>query len=230
VSKRLKWIFGLVLAVVIIEELCLPWLVSSCVTLGMAEILATERVTVSIEKRPALAMVAGLFDRIAVKTENAKVDKINFAEFDVVLTDVKLDAQALIGRRQLVVQSAGDAELTAVLTQEELSRFLNQAVKGVKNAVVTVSDNQVKVNGDFGLSGIASVAVTLEGRIIADGQKIKFVTDRFLINNTLVGKLGGAALTEVVLADLKKLPFGVTVRTISMDNGKVTVYADNRVN
>lgn len=227
-NKRLKWGLGVIVVAVIASELLLPWLVSIFIARSMIGIVGTDQVAATIEKRPALAMVTGQFDRVAIKAQGAKLDKIMFDELDAVLTDVRLDQQALLVNRQLVVKSARNVEMTAVLSQEELSRFLNQSVKGVKNAVVTVDGGQVKVNAEFGIGGIASLAVTLEGRVAADNQKIKFVTDRFLINHTLVGKIGGIALTEIPLVDLKKLPFGVMVSNISMEQGKVTVFADNQ--
>ncbi|MBP2655045.1 MAG: hypothetical protein H6Q73_2614 [Firmicutes bacterium] len=225
--KQSRMAIILILVVVIASQFLLPWLVSKVVARGMAGVLGTEQVTATVEKSPAMLMLGGRFDRVVISAQNARVDRLIFAEIDAVLTDVKLDAAALISGQQLVVKSAKEVNLTASITQEELSRYLNQAVKGVKNAVVSVNGGEVKISGDFGLGKIASVAVTLEGRVSADDQKIKFVTERFLINNTLVGKIGGTALTEVPLVDLKKFPFNVVVRQITMEDGKVTVFADN---
>jgi hypothetical protein len=121
-----------------------------------------------------------------------------------------------------------DIDLTAVITQDELSRFLNQNVKGVKGAVVTINAGKVQVTSNFALGSLASLAITLEGKIAGDGQKLKFVTERFLLNNNMVGNIGGSVLTEIPLVDLKKLPFGVSVRVVNMEDGKVTIFADNR--
>lgn len=56
-------------------------------------------------------------------------------------------------------------DLTAVITQEELSRYLNQNVKGVKNANVAVTPDKTIVNGELTIGGFAKVTVNLEGKI-----------------------------------------------------------------
>lgn len=226
--RRFGVVVLIVFAAVLAAELAIPWLVGSLVAKGMTGLTASDRVTAEVEKRPALLMFGGRFDSVRIRAADARVDKIVFAELDAVLRDVALDMGALLARKGVVVQSVRDVDLTAVITQEELGRYLNQSVKGIRNAKVTVNDGKVQVGANFILGQIASVAITLEGRITADGQRIKFVTDRFMLNNTMVGNIGGTVLTEVQLVDLSKLPFGVSARQVKMDNGRVTILADNR--
>lgn len=227
--KRLSLVLIIILAVLAASEFLLPRLLGSLVAKGMSQAVGSEQVTASVAKTPALLVFGGQFDAVNIRAVEARIDnKIVFAELDTVLQDVALDMEALLSRRTVVVKSVRDIDLTAVITQEELGRYLNQAVKGVKNAVVTVSGGKVQVKGNFVLGGIASVAVGLDGKIVGDGQKIKFVTERFLLNNSMVGNIGGTVLTEIPLVDLQKLPFGVGVRTITMEDGRVTIFADNR--
>lgn len=226
--KRLAIILAVILAAVIAAELAMPWLIGGLVARGMTGATGSERVSADLAKRPALLMLGGRFDSVRIRAVDARVDKITFAELDATLRDVALDMDALLGRRQVVVKTVRDIDLVAVLTQDELSRYLNTAVKGVKNATVTVSGGRVQVGANFLLGSIASVAITLDGKIVGDGHRIKFVTDRFLLNNTAVGNIGGSVLTEIPLVDLRKLPFGVQARQVTMEDGKVTIYADNR--
>jgi hypothetical protein len=227
--KRLSIVVIIILAVFTASEFLLPRMVGSLVARGMSQAVGSEQVTARVEKTPALLVFGGQFDSVAIRAVDARIDnKIVFAELDTVLQDVALDMGALMNRRAVVIKSVRDIDLTAVITQEELGRYLNQAVKGVKNAVVTVSGGKVQVKGNFVVGGIASVAVGLDGKIVGDGQRIKFVTERFLLNNNMVGNIGGTVLTEIPLVDLKKLPFGVGVRTITMEDGRVTIFADNR--
>jgi len=127
------------------------------------------------------------------------------------------------------LQSVTDVDIIVVMRQDDLAQCLNQTVKGVKNAVVTITSDQVKASSTFAIGGFANVDVGLEGRIVGDGQKIKFVTEKFLINNRASGNIAGTLLTEIPLLDLNKLPFHVGVRDIVMENGKVSIYLDNRL-
>ena len=179
-------------------------------------------------KRPALGMIAGSFDKITVDATDAKVDKIAFSQFRATLTEVQLDRERLYFRRVVVLEQVKDVDVMAVITQEEVARYINQNVKGVKNATVIMDKGKMQVTSSFAFGGLATVAITLEGRIVGDGQKIKFVTDRFLLNNAVAGNIGGALLAEIPLVDLKKVPFGVTVRDIALEQGKLTLYADNK--
>lgn len=226
--KRLIVILSVLLAAAFAVELVVPYAVGRMMARAMAEVTGTDQVEAEVVKHPALLMFGGSFDKIRVRADAAKVDKIVFAELDAVLRDVRLDMNALVTRRSLAVKTVRDIDLTAVITQDELSRYLNQSVKGVRNATVAIEGGRVRVSSNFLLGQIASVAVTLDGKIVGDGQKLKFVTERFLLNNTAVGNIGGSVLTEIQLVDLKKLPFGVSVREVVSEGGKVVITADNR--
>ena len=227
--KRLLLIsVGLLLIVALVAEVMLPQVASDAVAQGMKELTSSAQVQAQVLKRPALGMIAGSFDKITVDATDAKVDKIAFSQFRATLTEVQLDRERLYFRRVVVLEQVKDVDVMAVITQEEVARYINQNVKGVKNATVIMDKGKMQVTSSFAFGGLATVAITLEGRIVGDGQKIKFVTDRFLLNNAVAGNIGGALLAEIPLVDLKKVPFGVTVRDIALEQGKLTLYADNK--
>jgi lipopolysaccharide assembly outer membrane protein LptD (OstA) len=134
----------------------------------------------------------------------------------------------LVSSRRVILREVQEASLTAAVSQDELARYLNQSVKGVKNAKVTIQSGKVQVAGTFGIGQIAQMTVTLEGRVVAEGQKIKMVAERILLNNSQVGSIGGSLFSDIQLVDVKSLPFGVTVRDIVADQGKITIFADNK--
>ncbi len=227
--KRLLLIsVGLLLIVALVAEVMLPQVASDAVAQGMKELTSSAQVQAQVLKRPALGMIAGSFDKITVDATDAKVDKIAFSQFRATLTEVQLDRERLYFRRVVVLEQVKDVDVMAVITQEEVTRYINQNVKGVKNATVIMDKGKMQVTSSFAFGGLATVAITLEGRIVGDGQKIKFVTERFLLNNVAVGNIGGSLLAEIPLVDLKKLPFGVTVRDIALEQGKLILYADNK--
>lgn len=211
------------------SEALLPAVVSDVVAQGMVNLTGSDHVAVTVVKHPAVLMLGGQFDRITMQATNAKIDKITFSDMRADLTNVQLDMAALISRRIVALKTVQDVDLSVTVTQEELANYLNKAVKGVKNATVEITPEHIRASSNFAIGGFANVAVTLEGKIVGDGQKIKFVTERFLLNNMLVGNIGGSVLTEIPLVDLKKLPFNVGVREIVTEQGKVVIYTDNRL-
>lgn len=227
--RRLLFILvGVSLLGVLAAQVLLPQIASNAVAQGMAELTGSGQVQADVVKQPAISMLAGSFDQITVDAANAKLDKITFQHLRAVLRDVQLNRERLYFGRAVVLERVREVELTAVITQDEVARYLNSNVKGIKNATVTIDKGKMQATSSFSLGGFATVSVALEGRIISDGQRIKFVNERFLLNNSPVGSIGGAVLTEIELLDLKKLPFGVTVRDIVLEQGKLTLYTDNK--
>lgn len=227
-SKRLLLILvaavGITLAGV---SFFLPQIVSQAIAQGMRGVLHSNQVTADVEKSPSFLMLDGQFDRVRLNAKDAKPDKVAFSDMQADLHGVKVDMGELVASRKVVLREVKQASLTASVTQEELARYLNQTVKGVKNAKVTIQNGKVQVGGTFGLGQIAQMSVTLEGRVVSDGQKIKMVTETILLNNSRVGSLGGSLLADIQLVDVKSLPFGVKVKEIVTDQGKITIQADN---
>lgn len=228
-SKRLvTTLFAAVAVVLAGLALFLPTIISQAVAQGMQGVLKSNQVTAKVEKSPSFLMLGGQFDTVALTAKEAKPDKIAFSEMRANLSGVKVDMNELVASRRVVLKEVKEASLTASVSQDELARYLNQSVKGVKNAKVTIQGGKVQVGGTFGLGQIAQMTVTLEGKVVTDGQKIKMVTEKILLNNSRVGSLGGSLLADIQLVDVKSLPFGVAVRDIVADQGRITIYADNK--
>lgn len=217
----------IIVVFVVASEFALPYLVSQIVSQGMQQVIQSDQITTKVYSRPAIGMLAGKFDRVTIDAEQVKVEKLSFAGLHVDLSDVQLDIPLLLSQKKISMSQVGEITMSAVITEGELSGILSRSIKGIKDADVKITPGGVQTTGAFGL-GFANVAVTLDGRIVGDGQKIKLITERFFLNNTPVGNIGGAVMTEIPLADLKKFPFGVSVSSISMEQGKVVIYADNR--
>lgn len=216
----------LLLAVILAAEIMLPTVLSEVLAQSVKGMTASDSVSAQLSGRPAVLMLGGHFDQISLKAQNSKLDKIAFNELQAELKNVQLDMTALLNR-QLVIKTVDAIQMTATITQDELARYINANVKGAKGAKVDITPEGVRVSSRLALGNIATVEVNLEGQIVSDGQKVKFKTEKFAVNNALVGNFGGAMLTEISLLDLKKLPFGVTVREIKTDTGEVKIYADN---
>jgi len=230
VGKLLKFLIVVVLIMGVASEIFLPVFMSSLIAQGMKSVTGSDNVVATLTKKPALLMLGGQFDSIAVTADHPQMDKIIFSEMSIALTNAHLDMGTLLRQHTVALQSVDGVAITAVMTQDELARYLSQTIKGVKNAVVVMSHDKIKVTSQFSIGILPNLSVSLEGRIVGDGQKIKFVTDQILINNTAAGNLGGALLTEFPLVDLNKLPFHVNVRDIVMESGKVSIYLDNQSN
>ncbi|MDD4601532.1 MAG: DUF2993 domain-containing protein [Negativicutes bacterium] len=226
--KRLIYLVVFILALAVAAEVAVPAVISGIVAQGMVSQTGSDNVSAKVHKRPALSMLGGSFDQIALSATNARAGKITFSEFTATLADVQLDMNTLLSKRLVVMKSVGQVDVTATIAEAELARYINQSVKGMKNAVVTITPDKIQATSALSFGGFATVAVTIEGKVVVDSQKIKFVTERFMLNNSPVGSIGGAAITEIPLVENNKLPFNVAVRDIVTEKGKIVIHADNR--
>lgn len=224
-----KWwkVLGFFVLVLVALEIFLPLFVSTLLAQGMARLTGVDRASVSVSKRPAVLMLGGAFDRVVVNADHIKTDKIILRDFRAELQDVQLDMGTLLTRKAVVLQSLGTATVQAAVTQEELASYLNSSVRGIKNAKVTIVPGKMEAAADFSLGGFANISLVLQGRVIGDEQKIKFVTERLLVNGLASGNITLGTLAEIPIADLKKLPFNVHIRDVTMDVGRVVIHADN---
>lgn len=226
--KRLIYLVVFILVLVAAVEIAVPAVISNIVAQGMVSQTGSDSVSAKVHKRPALSMLGGSFDQIALSATNARAGKITFSEFTATLADVQLDMSTLLSKRLVVMKSVGQIDVTATIAEAELARYINQSVKGMKNAVVTITPDKIQATSALSFGGFATVGVTIEGKVVVDSQKIKFVTERFMLNNSPVGSIGGAAITEIPLVENNKLPFNVAVRDIVTEKGKIVIHADNR--
>jgi len=229
--KRLNLILLIIGVLVIGAEFFLPKTLTNIVTQGLSSAVSSRELSAKLTKSPAVLMLAGRFSSIVMDAKDAKIDKILIHDIHVSMKDIELDMSKLFLEKKIALKKAGDIKLTAVINQGDLANYLNTSVKGVNNASVTITPEKTVVGSQWTIGGLAKIDVRLEGKIISEKEKIKFIPDQFLINSSSVNTsslFGGTLMSEIVVLDSSKLPFGVAVRDVIMQNGKVIINADNK--
>ena len=210
-------------------EFGMPLVLSKIVAQSMS-VLTGNQVTAKLEKHPALLMLGGEFDRVTLDADDAKISKLSVHKMHIVMDNVTLDRQALWQDKKAAVKSVGRISCMVAITQEDLANYLDIAVKGVKGAKVEITPDKVTVNSQFTLWPVAALDVKLDGKIIADKQKAKFIPNNFSVNNHGVSPgniLGGSMLAEIPILDSSMLPFGLAIRSIEMQAGQIVIRGDN---
>lgn len=225
--KRIVLLIGAILLFLGLSQFLLPAAIEEAVAGAVVSLTNTDKVRAKAEKFPALLMLGGQFDEVSVHAERAQAGKVVFDELELRLSDIQVNMPALFRRRALELESAGDIALKGAISESELASAINKTVKGAKDAQVKIAPDKATIKSKFALGGIVSASVALEGRIVAAGDQIVFKTDRFDINNAMLGKFGGAVFTDLVLADLKDLPLHLTVKDVVLEEGRAVIYASN---
>ncbi|MDF2565416.1 MAG: hypothetical protein K0Q53_1811 [Massilibacillus sp.] len=226
-ARRLMIIGGILILLLAFSQILLPLAVSDVIGAAMTKLTSADKVEARADKSPAIMMLAGNFDTISVKATGAKTDKVVFDEFDINLSNINVDMGSLIQNRTLTMKSVEDITVKAVISEAELARTINQTVKGAKNAEVSITPEKVTATSVLSMGGLVNAKVILEGKFISTDHTIIFHTEHFQVNNSIMGKFGGALLTDITLIDLKKLPFDVTVKNITLEQGRAVVYAES---
>ncbi len=226
-ARRLMIMGGILILLLAFSQILLPLAISEVIGVAMTKLTSADKVEARADKSPAIMMLAGNFDTISVKAFGAKTDKVVFDEFDINLSNIDVDMGSLIQNRTLTMKSVEDVTVKAVISEAELARTINQTVKGTKNAEVSITPEKVTATSMLSMGGLVNAKVILEGKFVSTDNAIIFHTEHFQVNNSIMGKFGGALLTDITLVDLKKLPFDVTVKNITLEQGRAVVYAES---
>lgn len=225
--KRFIFFGGIVIILLLFSQFLVPAAISDVATGAIKTLANAEKVEVEVKKFPAVLMLGGQFDEINVKAAGVLTDRIVFDAIDLYVKQADLDMATLVRTRTLAMHSVGDIVVKGVLSEAQLASTINKTVKGAKNAEVKISPDKVKVKSTISIGGMINAAIALEGKFIVSNDKIVFTTEHFNIDNGILGKFGGSIFTDLVLVDLKQLPFDVTVKDIVLEEGRAVIYANN---
>jgi len=219
-------IIGLLVAVIVFSEIVTPFAASWWLDSSLNKVMPARQHSVSARSLPGFALWLGRFDKVRAVSEDAQIDGLKIRESRVTIDDARIDVAELIGNNRINIKLVRNLEVMMKLNEKDLADYLAIKVKEVKNPTVKILADKIEVRGDIDL-GLIKLAVAVDGRIVGDGQSIRFRSDRLEVKNA--GGINFAGLfAEIPLLDLTQLPFKVGVRKIFTEPGVVIIHADNR--
>lgn len=224
-TKRL--LVGVLLTLVgifALSELLLPYIIGTQIKAGLAKNLGTSEIRVSVKGTSALALLGGNFSTIKVDAKKAHVEKLDIDQLSAVFINTSIDANKLLSGRTLVFREVGGFDGTITLLEQDISQYMVQKIKGMKNAQVIIMPDNMKVTGDLAL-GPVTMAVAMDGKLRGEQTQLKYKAEQLQLNKAAVGtSLAGSGLsTDFLLFDMKKLPVAATVRDVIMEQGRVVI-------
>jgi hypothetical protein len=97
--KRLVMPFTVIALLIALSEAVLPALASTLIAKGLASRITSEDIKIVAEKHPALLMLGGQFDSLAVEGSDIKTERIVISQLNAKMTDVQLDMNALLAQK-----------------------------------------------------------------------------------------------------------------------------------
>lgn len=218
-------IIGLLAAVIVFSEIITPFVASWWLDSSLNKVMPAREHSVSARSLPGFALWLGRFDKVRSVSEDAKLDGLKIRESQVTIDDARIDVSELISNNRISIKLVRNLEVMMKLNEKDLADYLAMKVKEIKNPTVKILADKIEVRGDVDL-GLIKLAVGVDGRIVGDGQSIRFRSDRLEVKNA-GGINFNALFAEIPLLDLTKLPFKVGVRKIVTEPGVITIHADN---
>lgn len=225
--KKYIALFSVLAVCLLLVQSSLPSMANGLIKGAIVSASEADNVIVETRKTPAIMMLLGRFDAVDVSVQGLKAGKVKFESFDVAIDNLHIDIGEVLLHRQLSVKSMDSAKLRASFAEADLAVLLKQSVHGLDSATVRILPDGVKVAGEFNLGGLFKTLVEIDGSILEQDNVILFRTGHFSVAQGSLGRFGGSLATDIVLVDLKELPFDVAVKNIVLRDGSAEVYADS---
>lgn len=176
---------------------------------------------------PAILLLLGQIDHIDMTAENAMIGQVRVKELVLKGENVRIDIRSLAQDGGVAVRTADKLELTGTIGVENLTDLLTRKVDKLKDAEVTITPDGVKVTGNVVIAG-RKAEVSLEGIILGENGSIYFHMTKLNIRNAIFGKaVISNFFGDILLTDLKVLPFKVELDDVVQKNDEIVITASH---
>lgn len=223
--KRLLVVAVILIAIVFAAaQFVLPNFVSGQLKSKVEEAFHPTQQNVLVESTPAIKLLAGKVDILKGDLNGVTLKNgLKFSNINVNIKDISFDPIALFSSTEFRLTSVGEGTLSGTISEEALSEFLNEKVKGLNESIVTIDSNTVRLTGKFSIGGILEGKAVASGTIELRGDKLLFAPRQFAINGISINGLTSAVMNEVIIYDFANFPIPVHVQKVDTEKGKIQV-------
>ena len=220
-----KWIYAAVVVVVVLMGLNIaaPHLAAYGLYRGLSRHMELSPDNVLVEARPGLSVLTGRLDRVHAGGADFRVGKLRFQSFDCTLEGVRFNPLTSLMDGRLQAESAEQGELTAVVSQEDLSDFLKKQVKGTEQMDVDFEGDTIHVRGKVRVGGFLRTDADIAGRFAMEGTKLMFLPEDAAISAKGV-RVNASNLARLEVYDFSDFPLHMVPDQVSLDNGLLTLH------
>jgi hypothetical protein len=184
-----------------------------------------EAVHVNISTFPAVELLQGTVDNLAVDVREAVMSGLTIEAFLVDAHNLQIDMPALRQDKKLIVQAADALTVTATVAEADLNAYFAQ-VSGTSNLKVKLDPAETTLTGDVFVLG-RPVEITVKGHFAITGPtRVAFVVDDLLVLQTrlpkfIVEPLAGKWSAEF---DLAKAPVPLEIKDLRIEKERLYIY------
>lgn len=224
-GKRISILIGIVVLAAAFCQLLLPGIIGGNLANRIKEAARAENVTANVRAMPGFMLLAGQMDNLDVVVDNAWLGDIQVSRLTLHGENLQVDYSALDSRDGSAIQSAGNLELTGVITQQALQDMLVKKMEKVDNLHVQMDADKISATGQVKLLG-RMADITLEGKVLPENGGLYFHMTRLDIRNAVLGQaVLGNFFGDILIFDLYNSPIRAEIDDVQQQAGQVTIKA-----
>lgn len=87
--------------------------------------------------------------------------------------DARIDLLSLLQNQRISLQNPRKLSARLAVSEESLAELLRQEMKGFEQVRVQIHPEKIDISGAYGVGGVFSLPLQVEGRIETDGDTIR---------------------------------------------------------
>lgn len=234
----MKKIFVAILVFVVVIaaalEIILPSVVNNILKEQISRSTHAQDVALNIYSVPNAKIVIGQVDEVHGTATAGEIGDVEFQALTLDANNVNVDVMELLfpsdtlnakQRTDKILKSAGNVELSGIVTADGLKNFIEKKVDQLDSAQIKITPQEVTATGQVKIMG-TKADVDIAGSFILDDGDIYFHVTGLNVRNALVRHLQ----MDRFLGDLKilrseQLPVGLKFSGVQMRDGDVLITA-----
>ena len=226
--RKTGTVLAMIGAVLILLELLLPATLNGMLEASLTKQFEADTVEAETSGRPALFWLTGHMPRLQVTAVKGRLDRLAFEELSADIQDARIDLLSLLQNQRISLQNPRKLSARLAVSEESLAELLRQEMKGFEQVRVQIHPEKIDISGAYGVGGVFSLPLQVEGRVETDGDTIRFVPTYFKVGGRSVRQLGSLGGKGVMLLDVKRVPVPMVIADVQAQEGRLTIIAKER--
>lgn len=233
-KKFLAVIVVLLIAAGAFIQFAVPRALTNYLKGKVTELTGAQNVTLKLDALPSAKIALGYIDKIHCTADDATIGELNLKAAELEGSTIHIDVKELlmptdgISREEhtnRVLRSAGNIELSGIITADSLRDFLTKKVDRLDNPQVVITPEIITAAGKVKILG-RDADVQIGGKLVARDGDLYFQMGDLNVENAVLRRvnldkfLGDFNLTENV-----KMPLGLKFTDVEMREGEAFVKA-----
>ena len=203
----------------------LPSLIESRISSEVQEKINADAVQVNIVSSPQYMLLLGKVDELDISAGDVKLGDTALSALDVQGRNLDISLEDLLLARRLVISSADQLTVRGTLSEQALTRLLNEKVDGVSDITAQIRPEGIDATGRIALFG-RYADLHIRAKVFIEGSQLMLRITDIDTSGGVFGRIGVSFTKDIPLADTSSLPVeNAQFTKAEQQNGQVLIEA-----